>query len=415
IVATLVKVVRCGSSPEDRPLTLPVLMSSLVVPPASGVNTSFDSPKEPWHEAHFSSNSSLPRSTLPLPLGRRLKSGRTSMSQAFTSAGVAARPTPLKFSKANPAVAAPLRARARIDLENLDIGDLPAFDDFPGLDGVVVIDGLGAAHLAQLTVARLDIAGFVDGPRLQDGRRTVPYPVDVEAGQRLVLDRPFEARGLPVDATVEGDIDLLDAATTRPGEARNVEEALFDQGLAARRGGDDRLALLDRAVLAMQAVRQQVDVMHGLVLGGIRLVADFDAAQPLDPGNALDARHDEAQWVAVFRAQHFAVLAVGNEDLAGFDHFHRNRTGHRRTVGALGQHVAGLLVIDAAILEQGLQRHAGEFRAGQHAVRVLHGRYGDVAPFQAGVGAAFDEVDARHGRQAHQFIHGVDLRLLQEL
>ncbi len=54
-----------------------------------------------------------------------------------------------------------------------------------------MIDGLGAAHLAQLAVARLHVAGFVDGPRLQDGRRTVPYPVDVEAGQRLVLDRPF--------------------------------------------------------------------------------------------------------------------------------------------------------------------------------------------------------------------------------
>src|SRR5574343_383841 len=256
IVATLVKVVRCGSSPEDRPLTRPFLMSSLVVPPASGVNTSFDSPKEPWHEAHFSSNSSLPRSTLPLPLGRPLKSGRTSISQAFTSAGVAARPTPLKFSKAKPAVEAPRVAKPRLSasivLENLDIGDLPAFDDFPGLDGVVVIDGLGAAHFAQLAVARLHVAGFIDGPRLQDGRRTVPYPVDVEAGQRLVLDRPFEARGLPVDATVEGDIDLLDAATTRPGEARNVEEAFGNEGLAAGRGGDDRLALLDRAVLAVQ-------------------------------------------------------------------------------------------------------------------------------------------------------------------
>src|SRR5574343_205246 len=144
MVATLVKVVRCGSSPEERPLTRPFLMSSLVVPPASGVNTSFDSPKEPWHEAHFSSNTSLPRSTLPLPLGRPLKSGRTSMSQAFTSAGVAWRPTPWKLSKADapPNTLMP-SATASIDLENLDIGDLPAFDHFPGLDRVVVIDRLG--------------------------------------------------------------------------------------------------------------------------------------------------------------------------------------------------------------------------------------------------------------------------------
>src|SRR5574343_2059447 len=202
MVATLVKVVRCGMSPVRKPETRPLLKSSGLVPPISGVNTSLDLPKEPWQEAHFSSNSSWPLSTEPDPLGRPLKSGRTSMSQAFTSAGVAWRPTPLKLSKAKPAVDAPASARARIDLENLDIGDLPAFDDFPGLDRVVVIDRLRAAHLAQLAVARLDITSLVHGARLQDGRLAVPHPVDVETGPRRVLDRPFEACGLPVGAAV---------------------------------------------------------------------------------------------------------------------------------------------------------------------------------------------------------------------
>ena len=120
------KVVRCGSSPEDRPLTLPVLMSSLVVPPASGVNTSFDSPKEPWQEAHFSSNSSLPRSTLPEPwAGPRSRGERRYPRPSLRPAWP--RPTPFEVFEGKPAVDAPDQTDARIDLENLDIGNLPRF------------------------------------------------------------------------------------------------------------------------------------------------------------------------------------------------------------------------------------------------------------------------------------------------
>jgi hypothetical protein len=49
-----------------------------------------DSPKLPWQEAHLASQTSSPWATLPLPGRRPLKSGRTSMSQAWISAGVAA-------------------------------------------------------------------------------------------------------------------------------------------------------------------------------------------------------------------------------------------------------------------------------------------------------------------------------------
>ncbi len=68
-------------------------MSSLVVPPTIGVNTSVDSPKVPWHDAHFSSQTSWPFATEPDPGGSPLKSARTSMSQAAISSRVAGRPT----------------------------------------------------------------------------------------------------------------------------------------------------------------------------------------------------------------------------------------------------------------------------------------------------------------------------------
>ena len=87
------KVVRTVSRSRREP-TCPDWMSLAFVPPTSGVKTSLDSPKVPWHETHFDSQTCWPFSTLPEPTGSPLKSGRTSMSQALTSAGVAGRPTP---------------------------------------------------------------------------------------------------------------------------------------------------------------------------------------------------------------------------------------------------------------------------------------------------------------------------------
>src|SRR5450631_2288567 len=106
-------------------------MSSALVPPTSGVKISFDSPKVPWHEAHLSSHTLRPCVTLPEPGGSPLKSGRTSMSHAAISAGVADRPTP-GYGPAN-AAAAPANANAipasggtQARLIDLRIGHLPA-------------------------------------------------------------------------------------------------------------------------------------------------------------------------------------------------------------------------------------------------------------------------------------------------
>src|SRR6478735_4694421 len=132
-------------------------MSSSVVPPTNGLNTSFDSPNTPWQLAHLPSQISMPLATEPAPLGRPWKSGRTSMSQAFTSAGVAARPMPGKRSCAwTPAVAARTSAASR-NLGNVDIAHLPALLHQPRLDGVVVIDRALAAHLAQLRAGGLHV------------------------------------------------------------------------------------------------------------------------------------------------------------------------------------------------------------------------------------------------------------------
>src|SRR5687767_8486841 len=117
-------------------------MSCAVVPPMSGGKTSFDSPKLPWQDAHFSSQTFWPFATLPEPGGKPLKSGRTSMSQAFTSAGVAGRPTPGNWAPACAGATSksvtPAQAGAQF-LINLDILHLALRRHLPRLVGVVVV------------------------------------------------------------------------------------------------------------------------------------------------------------------------------------------------------------------------------------------------------------------------------------
>src|SRR4030095_11693049 len=140
-------------------------MSSAVVPPTNGLKTWLDSPKTPWHDAHLPSHTSCPLATLPAPAGSPLKSGRTSMSHAATSCAVAARPIPGYLCCAKAPETAHANTSAIKTLGELDILDLAAFLHQPGLDGVVVIDRPSAPHGAQLPIAGLHIAGFVDGAR----------------------------------------------------------------------------------------------------------------------------------------------------------------------------------------------------------------------------------------------------------
>src|SRR5687767_4228380 len=116
-------------------------MSAFVVPPTTGLNTEFDSPNTPWQDAHFSSHTCWPLATLPDPAGRPWKSGRTSMSQAFTSAGVASRPMPGKRDAcANAVPDASARTTHAMRSPQLDILHLAALLHQPRLDGVVVVD-----------------------------------------------------------------------------------------------------------------------------------------------------------------------------------------------------------------------------------------------------------------------------------
>src|SRR5690242_2826488 len=92
-------------------------------------------------------------------------------------------------------------------LADFDILNLAVRLEMPGLDAVVVIDRVDAADLAQCVFGRLNVAGFVDGARLQKQWLAVPLMLEVKARASLVEHRAVEPRGFPVAAAVERDID----------------------------------------------------------------------------------------------------------------------------------------------------------------------------------------------------------------
>src|SRR5438105_13735634 len=90
-----------------------------------------------------------------------------------------------------------LAARPRL---RVDIVDAPVGRHLPALDGVVEVDRVQAADPDQLGQRRLDIAGLVGAPRLEDGLAPVPAPVEPETRVRDRQDGLLEP-GLPPGLT----------------------------------------------------------------------------------------------------------------------------------------------------------------------------------------------------------------------
>ena len=117
------------------------------------------------------------------------------------------------------------------------------------------------------------------------------------------------------------------------------------------------------------------------------LIADLDAAHPLDPHVAFPPWNDEADRIALFRAQRFAVHLEGDEAIV-HRLFDRDRAGHGGGVGAFG-HDPLAIRLDASGFEQIAQRHAGIHDVVDHAVGELAAVQLGAAPFHARVRRAF--------------------------
>src|SRR6188768_11816 len=202
-------------------------------------------PASPWHSEHILRKVIAPSLALPLPAGSSSPVGPTEMSRARISSAVGVRPMPYvgpcasagtPISNAN-AIASPLRE---------PIGHAPVPGDFPGLNAVVqsrhgerLIVGL-VPVLGDLLARGLLLANLVDAPRHDLGLVAVPIPLVGETAMGHPLRRATEFGLVPFLAAVGRDLDQLDGAAARPGQAADLVEALAGQPLFAGGERNDR-------------------------------------------------------------------------------------------------------------------------------------------------------------------------------
>src|SRR5262245_7662710 len=228
-----------------------------------------------------------PWPTEPLPNGRPLPSGvRISMFQAARSASLIGWPKPAAgrsgyweihgFLAAQPPTTVAIIRASRSSRDR--IAHLPVRADRPGEDSIVVLheprDGPGLHDVGH---RRLNVAGRVHGAALDDGGLAVPVPPIPEAREAFVHHGLLERGRVPVLAAVHRHVHGGNPAAPRPGEPLDLLPARAFQLHAARRPGDDRLALHDEAELPPLALRHRVGVARRLAAEVPGLVADLDA------------------------------------------------------------------------------------------------------------------------------------------
>src|SRR5712691_5454021 len=98
----------------------------------------------------------------------------------------------------------------------VDIVDAPVGRHLPALDGVVEEARVQATNPDQLGARRLDVAGRVGAPRLENDLAPVPAPVEPEASVGEREDGVLEARLLTGFPCVRRDLDPADQPAARP-------------------------------------------------------------------------------------------------------------------------------------------------------------------------------------------------------
>src|SRR5260370_20524871 len=179
----------------------------------------------------------------------------------------------------------------------------------------------------------------------------------------------MQARALPVDAAVSGDVDALDLAVAGPRQSPDFIKTRTGQRLFRAGEGDDGFGVDQPGEPTRGAVRHQISVFRGLFAGEPGLVAEFDAPQPFDVDVAFPARHHQPQRIALLRPQRLAVLRVDHEAVVQA-FVERQAAVHVRAVGAL-DHRPARFFFDADLFQQGREFYAGPFRATDHAVIEL--------------------------------------------
>src|SRR5436190_1959806 len=133
------------------------------------------------------------------------------MSQAFTSSGVGARPTPYFGACASIPPAIPSAISSILHIVHSSIGR-----DFPDCDAVVVILRVGSARFEQRLARGLNVPGFIGAARLHGSFLTVPLPRHAEARESPGQAGLVELGRVPGLAAVRRNLDAIDAAAAGP-------------------------------------------------------------------------------------------------------------------------------------------------------------------------------------------------------
>ena len=91
--------------------------------------------------------------------------------------------------------------------------------------------------------------------------------------------------------------------------------------------------------------------------------------------------------------------------------FHREAAGHHRGVGALG-HDPGRALLDASLLEQERERHAGPLAAAREPMGALDALGRRLGPLRGAVSRALDEIDVGDRGEPVDLVHGEDHRTI---
>ena len=220
---------------------------------------------------------------------------------------------------------------------------------------------------------RLHVAAFVRAARLKHRLAAVPRPGQDEPAVRLSQHRLLQLRVLPAAAAVGRNLHLANRPAARPGQARDLIETGAREHRASGRTRDHRFwTELEIEPDRLARERGAKDgVTRAFRSGLVGLVHDFDSPQPLHVAQPFESRHDEAQRVAVFRADGFAVLAVGHDHVLQ-RLFDRNALGQLGRFVPFGDDPCGRR-LQARALQQRDERDARPDAAARPAVRVLHG------------------------------------------
>src|SRR4051812_45558579 len=151
-----------------------------------------------------------------------------SMSMAFSSSGLGARPTAnggdcAKACGATPAPQHTTMTAART-LRMVAIRDLSVGRDLPHLNAVIVVLRVDAADVNQFAQWRLRVTGVVGAARGQKRLTPVPRPREAEPRVRARQDWRLQIRLAPRRAAISGDLDLRHGAAAGPRDARHFVE-----------------------------------------------------------------------------------------------------------------------------------------------------------------------------------------------